>query len=145
MKTARWTVHLKGTNGSSSAIRFCRCKRPLLSGDEKLLAVEILNTNTRKFYVELRSLEDGKIIKPFDFISVHQLKFTPDGKYLAYDIKRNVIGQIMIQSFDGGEAQALTDFQTDDIFSFSWSWDGKRLAIVRGRQLNDVVIIRATE
>lgn len=114
-----------------------------ISPDEKLLAVETLDTNTRRLYVELRSLEDGKIIKTFNFSSVRQLTFTPDGKNLTYDTKSSDASQLMLQPLEGGEPQPLTDFQTDDIFSFAWSPDGTRLAMIRGRQLTDVVLIRA--
>ena len=70
------------------------------------------------------------------------MHFTPDGKNLSYDATRDGIGQIMIQPLDGGEPFALTDFQTDNIFSFDWSPDGNLLAVIRGKQLNDAVLIK---
>ena len=115
-----------------------------ISPDEKLLATEILDKNTRKYHVELRSLEDGKTIKTFDFTPARQMSFTPDGKNLAYDVANGDASQIMLQPLDG-ERRALTDFQTDNIFSFSWSPDGTRLAIIRGKQLNDAVLIKAND
>ena len=115
----------------------------VVSPDEKLLAVEAFDKTARKYRVQLHSLEDGKIIKTFDFVPLHRMSFTPDGKNLAYKIVKNDISQIMIQPLDGGEAFALTDFQTDDIFSFNWSLDGKYLAVIRGKQLNDAVLIKS--
>ena len=114
-----------------------------VSKDEKLMAVEILNKNSGKFYVELHSLEDGKVIKTFDFVPVRQMNFTPDGKNIAYDAKQGDRTQIMIQPLEGGDAFALTDFQTDEIFDFDWSPDSNRLAVIRGKSLNDAVIIKA--
>jgi hypothetical protein len=35
----------------------------------------------------------------------------------------------------------LTDFKTDQTFSFAWSRDGKLLALARGTQTSDVVMI----
>lgn len=113
-----------------------------ISADEKVLAVEILDKTTGKYHTELRSLEDGKIIKAFDFVSRRQLRFTPDGKNLAYDTMYGDVSQIAIQPLDGGESFPLTDFQTDDIFSFDWSQDGSRLAVIRGKQLSDAVLIK---
>ena len=116
-----------------------------VSPDEKLLAAEIRDVNTGKYHIELISLEDGKTIKTFDFKPMRQISFTPDGKNLAFDggrDDRDGISQIMIQPLGGGEPYALTDFQTDEIFSFDWSPDGKRLAVIRGKQLNDAVIIK---
>ena len=113
-----------------------------VSADEKLLALEVLNKNTGKYQVEIRSMADGTTSKTFNILSRRQIRFTPDGKNLAYDASQDGISQIMIQPLDGGEPYALTDFQTDDIFSFAWSADGKRLAVIRGKQLTDAVIIK---
>lgn len=113
-----------------------------VSADEKLLAVEVTDKETSKEHVELRSFEDGKTIKTFDFVSVREMHFTPDDKNLAYDSPRGELNQIMIQPLDGSEAYALTNFQTDYIFSFGWSPDGSQLAVIRGKQLNDAAIIK---
>lgn len=114
-----------------------------ISADEKILAMEIADKATGKSRTELRSMEDGKVIKAFDFVSRRQLRFTPDGKNLAYDATYGELSQIMIQPLDGGEPFPLTDFQSDDIFSFDWSRDGNRLAVIRGKQLSDVVLIKS--
>ncbi len=116
-----------------------------ISLDEKLLAAEMLDKNTGKFRIELISLEDGKSIKTFDFPSVRQISFTPDGKNLASLSQSGGVSQIMIQPLDGGEPFPLTDFQTDEIFSFAWSPDGNRIAVIRGKQLNDAVIIKSVD
>lgn len=115
-----------------------------ISPDEKLLAVDVLDKTTGKYQIELCSLEDGKIIKTFNFSGNRQMIFTPDGKNLAYDVANGDTGQIRLQPLDG-EPRALTDFQTDKIFSFSWSPDGTRLAILRGKQLNDAVLIKTDD
>ena len=114
-----------------------------ISPDEKLLAVETRDKNTGKFRVELISLEEDKTIKTFDFNVLRQMSFTPDGKNLAYISPNNDVCQIRIQPLDGSENFALTDFQSDEIFGFAWSPDGKSLAVIRGKQLNDAVLIRA--
>jgi Tol biopolymer transport system component len=117
-----------------------------ISPDEKLLAFEFMDKSSRKYRIELRSLENGKTIKTFDFSPYRQMSFTPDGKSLAYDVTHGDVSQIMLQSIEGGEPLALTDFQTDEIFSFDWSADKTpRLALIRGKQLNDAVIIKASD
>lgn len=114
-----------------------------VSPDETLLAVETIEEATGRARVELRSLPDNKIIKIFEIAARRQLRFTPDGKNLAYDARFAETDQIMIQPLAGGEAFALTDFQSDAIFSFDWSFDGTRLALIRGRQLSDAVLIKS--
>ncbi|HEY0083212.1 MAG TPA: protein kinase [Pyrinomonadaceae bacterium] len=44
-------------------------------------------------------------------------------------------------ALDGGPPRQLTDFKTDQTFSFDWSRDGKLLALARGTQTSDVVMI----
>ena len=114
-----------------------------ISPDETLFAAEVFDETQRKYQIELRSLEDGKTIKAFDFRPIRQLSFTPDGKTLAYIALSGGTSQIMIQPLDGAESFALTDFQTDEIFSFGWSADATQIAIVRGKQLNDAVLIKS--
>jgi hypothetical protein len=43
---------------------------------------------------------------------------------------------------DGGKPVQLTDFKTDQIFWFDFSRDGKQLALSRGTQTSDVILIR---
>jgi len=112
-----------------------------VSPDEKLLAAVLLDKNTKKYHVEVRNLDDGKTLKTFEIMPKRQIVFTPDGKNLAYDVANADVSQIMIQPLDG-EAYQLTDFQMDMVFNFGWSADGKRLAVIRGRQLIDAVQLK---
>ena len=48
----------------------------------------------------------------------------------------------MMQPVDGGELRTITDFRSDTIFWFDWSRDGKTIAVVRGKQPTDVVMIK---
>jgi len=41
--------------------------------------------------------------------------------------------------------KALTDFKTEHIYDFHWSFDGKQLAIVRGHTESDVVLLRSAQ
>ncbi len=115
-----------------------------VSADEKLLAAEVLDEKTKKYHVSLISLTDGKFIRILDFVSVRQMIFSPDGNSLIYDVPSGDLDQIIKQPLDGSEPFALTDFQADDIISFDISPDGKHLAVIRGKQLNDAVLIKTT-
>lgn len=44
------------------------------------------------------------------------------------------------QPLDGGNPQKLIDFP-DRVFNFAWSHDGKNLAVTRGKQPGDAVLI----
>jgi TolB protein len=67
------------------------------------------------------------------------LSWTPDGRGVAYATEEN----IWVQPSGGGPPRQLTRF--DDgrpIGFFAWSSDGKRLAITRSTETNDIVLFR---
>jgi len=72
------------------------------------------------------------------------VRFTPDGKGIAYGWRDNQVGNIWVQPLDGSAPHALTQFTSDSIFDFSWSPGGKRLAVLRGHDVSDIILIRDT-
>lgn len=90
----------------------------------------------------------GRPTKSFDvspgFISeLHPtLRWTPDGTALAYVDESSGGDNIWSQPVNGSPRKPLTDFKSESISSFSWSRDGKRLAISRGPITTDVVLLK---
>ena len=68
--------------------------------------------------------------------------WTPDGRGVAYASD----GNIWVQPLGGGAPRQLTRF-TDrrPIQCFAWSRDGKRLAMTRSTQTNDIVLFKGTQ
>jgi hypothetical protein len=56
-------------------------------------------------------------------------------------VTRNGVSNLWAQSIDGSPPKQLTNFTTDRIFGFAFSRDGKQLALSRGTQASDVVLI----
>ncbi len=54
----------------------------------------------------------------------------------------NGVSNIWSLPLDGGPPKQLTNFKTDQIFWFDFSRDGKQLALSRGTQTSDVILIR---
>jgi Tol biopolymer transport system component len=75
-------------------------------------------------------------------ISSGGLNFTPDGKAVAYPIRENEIDNIWVQPLDGSRGRQITYFDSEQILSFHWSPDRKRLCILRGHTESDVVLLR---
>jgi Tol biopolymer transport system component len=71
--------------------------------------------------------------------------FTPDGKALAYPIREKGVDNIWIQPLDGSAGRQITHFKTEEIATFSWSPDGKRLAVLRHQSHSDIVLLRAAD
>ncbi len=70
------------------------------------------------------------------------VRWTPDGRGIAYIATRGGVSNIWSQPLDGGSPKQLTDFKTDRIFSFDWSPDGKWLVLARGTETSDVILIK---
>jgi Tol biopolymer transport system component len=68
-------------------------------------------------------------------------RWTPDGARVVYIDSRERVYNLWAQPLDGGPPVQLTDFKSDQIFQFDWSRDGKRLALARGHDGSDVVLI----
>jgi Tol biopolymer transport system component len=73
------------------------------------------------------------------------LRFTPDGKALAYTIRENGIDNVWRQNLDGSPGKQLTAFKSEQINDFHWSFDGRQLAMVRGHTDSDVVLMRSQQ
>ena len=68
------------------------------------------------------------------------LRWSPDGKSIAFVDDRDGVSNIWRQPVAGGPPQQITDFNDSYIFAFDWSRDG-RLAAARGAINFDVVLI----
>jgi Tol biopolymer transport system component len=69
------------------------------------------------------------------------LRWTPDGRAVAYVVGSDRVANIWVQPVDGGASRPLTDFKDGGgIWSFDWSKDG-RFAMARGPVNKDVVMM----
>jgi Tol biopolymer transport system component/DNA-binding winged helix-turn-helix (wHTH) protein len=76
-------------------------------------------------------------------IQTQTVRWTPDGRGLTYhENPASGASKLWIQPLDGGEPKLLAEFETDRIFGFDWSRDGKYLACVRGLWSANVVLIK---
>ena len=66
----------------------------------------------------------------------------PDGRTLIFIDTINGVSNIWSLPLDASAPKQLTDFKTDQIFWFDLSRDGKQLALSRGTQTSDVILIR---
>ena len=153
----RWIVYQSGGNyptlwkipiggGQASAITKTKASRPSVSPDGKFVAYHYLNSifEGSRWGIGISSLEDGTRVKRFDFpptVVERLVKWTRDGKSIAFLNSPGGVPNIWTQPLDGGEAKPLTDFPSDSIISFNWNADGSGLAVIRGVKTSDVVLI----
>jgi serine/threonine protein kinase len=68
--------------------------------------------------------------------------FRHDGAGIVYAVRSGDTDNLWLQHLDGTPGKQLTDFKSEFIRDFSYSPDGKQLAIIRGHREADVVLIR---
>jgi len=73
------------------------------------------------------------------------VQFTADGKSVAYPVKENGVDNVWIQPVDGSSGHQITQFKSEQILSFHWSPDGKKLGILRSHTDSDVVLLQESK
>ncbi len=116
-----------------------------VSPDGKLAAFPMLNhEGEHKEMLEVVETDAGKVAKlvAFERPRFGTLHFSRDGKGVVYPTRENGVDNLWLQPLDGSKGRRITDFTSERIFDFHWSFDGKQLALVRGHTDADVVLIR---
>ena len=72
-------------------------------------------------------------------------RFTHDGKAVLYPFRDKLAANLWLQPLDGSPGKQVTNFKSELIGDFRWSFDGSKLALLRGHTQSDVVLIRASE
>jgi eukaryotic-like serine/threonine-protein kinase len=116
-----------------------------VSPDGKLAAFPTLeHSGEHKEMLEVVETDAGKVAKlvGFERTRFGLLHFSRDGKGVIYPVRDNGVDNLWLQPLDGSKGKQLTNFTSEHIFDFHWSFDGKQLAMVRGHTDADVVLIR---
>jgi DNA-binding winged helix-turn-helix (wHTH) protein len=81
----------------------------------------------------------------FQYIPIERVspnfRFSPDSKAIEFIAALESGTQIMQQAFDESEPKSILTMPKDRIFNFAWSKGGKNIAISRGQQIRDAVLL----
>jgi len=72
-------------------------------------------------------------------------RFTHDGRAVVYSFHDKDTDNLWLQPLDGSPGKQITNFKSEFIADFHWSFDGSRLGLIRGHTDSDVVLIRDSE
>jgi serine/threonine protein kinase/Tol biopolymer transport system component len=101
------------------------------------------HANGHEVNLALVATDTGKVRElKFERETAGLIHFTHDGKGVVYAIRENGIDNLWQQPLDGSAGKQLTSFKSEHIFDFHWSPDGSKLALVRGHDDSDVVLMR---
>ena len=118
-----------------------------ISPDGKMLAHLLPPEKPGFKSVGIFSLEHNSPLKVLNLPSSarpRRMRWSADGRAITYIDERNGVCNIWSQPLADGPPKQLTSFNSDQIWAFAWSLDGKHLACVRGPLTNDVVLINST-
>jgi hypothetical protein len=76
------------------------------------------------------------------YLQNHFLHWTPDGGEVVYSWHASGLSNLWAQPLDGGSPRQLTTFRSGLVWDFAFSRDGKQVALARGDDTTDVVLIR---
>lgn len=141
---ALWKISVEG--GEPQKLTDFEAHWAAISSDGKLIACLVRDKNLQ-IKLGIVSTESGKLLQSFKADKIDRspefppvLRWTPDGKSVAFISTAAGISNILAQSLSGGEPQKLTDFSADRIFNFDWSKDGKQIVYSRGTIRHDIVL-----
>jgi TolB protein len=145
-KETLWRVPING--GEPTQLTQKHGVAPSISPDGKLVAFQSYDDQAYKTRVAIMPFEGGEPTKILDISPARtplggptSLCWAPDGQAITYVDTRNGVSNIWSQPLSVGPPKQLTHFNSDQIFWFAQSRDGKQLALSRGNQTSDVVLI----
>ena len=156
----RWVVYQKGfptgariwrvpvDGGEAIPLTETRAQKPDVSPDGKLIAYYTLDTEsaTSPWIFGAMPFDGGRLLERFTFaptVGERLVRWVPGGWGLSYVDSPGGVSNIWVQPLDGGTPRQLSNFKAEQIDSFDWSPDGHWLAVVRGAETSDVVLIEA--
>jgi Tol biopolymer transport system component len=97
---------------------------------------------SKPYQLKVIPSDGGADLYKFDWpASANAPRWAPAGDAVEYALTRNGVSNIWRQKLGGGAPKQITNFESGLIFDFEWSRDGRQLALTRGTESNDVVLI----
>ncbi|HUQ34577.1 MAG TPA: protein kinase [Pyrinomonadaceae bacterium] len=137
-----WKVPIDG--GTTVQLTDYVTFKPSVSPDGKLIALIFIDEQVqpKRSRVGIISIDGGKPLHVLDIpLSRGRFVWTLDNRSIIYSQTQAGVSNLWRQPIEGGKPTQLTDFNSDQIFWFDYSGDRHQLALARGTQVSDVVLI----
>jgi len=117
-----------------------------LSQDGKLVANLDVREVDHKLVLNVFSIADKKTTEHgIDPRASNPIRFAPAGDAIVYNVREKGVDNLWLQPLKGSSNKQLTHFTADRIARFAFSADGSQIAIERGHNESDAVLLRDTE
>jgi serine/threonine protein kinase len=119
-----------------------------ISPDGKLAAFATFLSNSPKTQLALLLVDSPQNTKLLDLQpppSSSAVLFTPDGKAVVYLFRGQDADNLWLRPLDGSLGKQITNFKSEYIKDFHWSFDGKKLGMLRGHTDSDVVLLQESK
>jgi eukaryotic-like serine/threonine-protein kinase len=116
-----------------------------ISADGKVAAFSTLDhLGEHKEMLALVAADSGQTLKLLDFAPHNwpAVRFAADSKAVVYPVRSAGVDNLWLQPRDGSSPKQITTFKSEHISDFNYSFDGSKLALVRGHNDSDVVLMR---
>ncbi len=151
----KWVVYLQGASSIMVQVPVSGEKPPQaitqdssfsflsISPDGKLIVYLVMASDFSKpNQIKVIPFGGGTPIYQFDWpAAAGAPHWAPDGKAVEYVLTREGVSNIWQQKPAGGPPKQITNFKSGLIFAFDWSRDGKQLALARGSESSNVILI----
>jgi serine/threonine protein kinase/Tol biopolymer transport system component len=150
----KWVVYLQGASSTIVQVPVSGEKPPQvvtqdysypsrISPDGKLIVyLAMPSAISKPDQLKVIPFGGGTPVYQFDWPAVAGgPHWAPDGKAVEYVLTREGVSNIWQQKLTGGPPKQITNFKSGLIFAFDWSRDGKQLALARGSQSSNVILI----
>jgi Tol biopolymer transport system component/DNA-binding winged helix-turn-helix (wHTH) protein len=139
-----WKVPIDG--GESVQLTQSHTLNPNLSPDGSMLAYFFMDSSASPstWRIGVIAYETKALLRTFDLpatFSSQALRWTPDGKALAYLKEAGSISNIWVQELDTDQPRQLTNFNSDRIVDFAWTRDGTQLICLRTVESSYIALI----
>jgi Tol biopolymer transport system component len=138
-----WRVPIQGGTPTQLAVQNLSAPESRVSPDSKLLAYTTWGATAASAPVlTVVPFSGGEPVFRFDVPpGASGFQWAPEGNALNYILTRGGVSNLWRQPLVGGPPKQITNFNSELIFSFDWSRDGKQLVLARGTNSRDVIMI----
>jgi len=118
-----------------------------VSPDAKLIAFGTFRPSQPKEQIALLPVDSPQELKLVELQHPRFgiLRFTHDGKAVVYPFRDQEADNLWLQPLDGSPGKQLTNFKSEHITEFHWSFDGGKLGLIRGHTDSDVVLLQESK